>query len=155
LSKNVTRSLFLLALFAVAALLPRGAQAQEDGPHSQYRDAPQELRMARAYLNDGWTWEAVRQQDNRAIAEIDAAIHDIKAAAFDDGRELFDHPPIDMHMDWHDRFVRAKDRLKAAREDLKRTEDMPEARQMRNRALSHIWNSEQIVDRAWHTTHLQ
>jgi|SRR5580698_8074687 hypothetical protein len=154
MSKILTKSLLLLSLFAGALiLLPNRAQAQAPGPHPEYIYALQDLRLARAYLSEGWGWEAVRQQDNQAIAEIDAAIHDIKAAAIDDGKGIGDHPPLEPHLGWHDRFGHAEDRLKRAHDDIVRSHAMNESPDLRNRALRHIDAAEQIVDQAWRTAH--
>jgi hypothetical protein len=154
MSKILTNSLLMLSLFAGALfLLPNRAQAQ--GPHPEYIYALQDLRLARAYLNDGWAWEAVRQQDNQAIREIDAAIHDIKAAAIDDGKSINDHPPIDVHMGWHDRFGQAMDRLKRAHGDIARSQTMNESIDLRNHALRHIDAAESTVENAWHTARWQ
>ena len=156
MSKHLTKSLLMLSLITGALfLLPKGAQAQAPGPHPHYYYALQDLRLARAYLNDGWAWEPVRQQDNQAIREIDAAIHDIKEAAFDDGRDFNDHEPIDVHLGWHDRFARAEDRLKAAHHDLQEPGDPPRSVDELNRALRHIDVAESTVDNAWRTAHWQ
>ncbi len=150
------KSLLLLSLFAGAiVLLPKGAQAQVPGPHPHYIGALQDLRLARAYLHDNWAWEPVRQQDDQAIAEIDAAIHEIKAAAIDDGKNTNDHPPIDIHAGPHERFHKAEILLKTAHADVAQAEDVPEARGLRNRALRHIDAAETIVDDAWRTAHWQ
>jgi hypothetical protein len=152
--KLLTNSLLMLSLMAGALfLLPKGAQAQGQPPAYVY--ALQDLRLARAYLNDGWAWEAVRQQDNDAVREIDAAIHDIKTAAGDDGRNLNDHPPIDAHMGWHDRFGQAMDRLKRAHGDVARSQRMAQSVDLRNSALRHIDAAESTVENAWRTAHWQ
>jgi hypothetical protein len=154
MTKNVTKSLLLLSLISsAAALLPTGAQAQVPGPHPHYIGALQDLRMARAYLHDNWAWEPVRQQDNQAIAEIDAAIHEIKVAAIDDGKNINDHPPIDIHAGPHERFHKAEILLKTAHADVAQAEDVPQARGLRDRALRHIDAAESIVDDAWRTAH--
>ena len=146
--------IFLPLLLAAIAILPNTAQAQQvPGPHPAYLRALSDLRLARAYLNDGWAWEAVRREDNHAIDEIDKAIKEIKHAAIDDGKDLADHPPIDVHLAWHDRFARANELLNRARHDLDRAEDVPEARGLRDRAIIHIDEAHQTVDRAWRTAH--
>ncbi|HTW61704.1 MAG TPA: hypothetical protein VMD55_07825 [Terracidiphilus sp.] len=155
MSKLVTKSLLLLSLFACAVVLPpTGAQAQVP-TRPAYFHALEHLRMARAYLHDNWAWQPVQQQDNQAIAEIDAAIHEIKAAAMDDGKNINDHPPIDLHAVWHDRFQKAEILLKTAHDDLLRAEDLPQTHEYRNRALRHIDAAETIVDQAWRTAHWQ
>ncbi len=147
--------LLLSVLAGAVALLPREAQAQVPGPHPAYNHALENLRLARAYLHDNWAWEPVRQQDNQAVAEIDAAIREIKDAELDDGKGINEHQPIDAHLGWHDRFLKAEDRLKAAHSDLTRAEDVPQAREFRNRALRHIDAAESTVDEAWRTARWQ
>jgi hypothetical protein len=154
--KITTKSLLLLSLLVgTAALLPTGAQAQVPGPHPAYLHALSDLRMARAYLNDGWAWEAVRRDDNHAVGEIDAAIREIKHAAIDDGKNLGDHPPVDVHLGWRDRFARANELLDRAHHDLDHAEDVPEARGLRDRAIIHIDEAHNTVDRAWRTAQWQ
>ncbi len=153
MARSSTKFLLLLSLLTASiALLPAAAQAQQvPGPHPAYLHALSDLRMARAYLNDGWAWEAVRHEDDHAVAEIDAAIREIKHAAIDDGKNLGDHPPVDMHLGWHDRFARANELLGRAHHDLDRAEDVPQARGLRDRAILHIDEAHNTVDRAWRT----
>src|SRR5580658_653311 len=125
--------LFLPLLLAAIMLSPITTQAQVPGPHPAYLHALSDLRMARAYLNDGWAWEPVRAEDIRAIDEIDKAIREIKKAAIDDGKNLADHPPIDTRWGWHDRFARANELLDRAHHDLDRAEDVPQAQGLRDR----------------------
>jgi hypothetical protein len=147
-----TKSLLLLSLLIGSiALLPAAARADVPGPHPAYLHALSDLRMARAYLSEGWGWDAVRHEDEHAVAEIDAAIREIKHAAIDDGKDLRDHPPIDSRLGWHDRFARANELLGRAHHDLDHAEDVPEARGLRNRAIMHIDEAHNTVDRAWRT----
>jgi len=153
MARITMKSLFLLSLLiGCITLLPAATQAQEvPGPHPAYLHALSDLRLARAYLNDGWAWEAVRRDDDHAIHEIDAAIREIKHAAIDDGKDLADHPPIDVHLGWHDRFARANELLAKAHHDLDHAEDVPESRGLRDRALLHIDEAHNTVDQAWRT----
>jgi hypothetical protein len=144
--------LLLTLLVASIVLLPAAATAQQvPGPHPAYLHALSDLRMARAYLSEGWQYEAVRREDDHAIEEIDAAIREIKHAAIDDGKNPGDHPPIDAHLGWHDRFARANELLGRAHHDLDHAEDVPQARGLRDRALMHIDEAHNTVDRAWRT----
>jgi predicted metal-dependent hydrolase len=131
-----------------------GGQAQQvPGPHPAYLHALSDLRAARHYLNDNWTWEGVRREDNAAIREIDAAIDEIKRAAIDDGKGLSDPFRIDAHISPHDRFRKANELLAAAHRDLEHAEDVPQARGLRDRAVGHIDAAHHIVDDAWRTAH--
>jgi hypothetical protein len=155
MAKLAVKPLLLLSLlFASIALLPAAASAQQvPGPHPAYLHALSDLRMARAYLSEGWQWPPVQREDDHAVGEIDAAIREIKHAAIDDGKNPQDHPPIDAHLGWHDRFARANELLGRAHHDLDHAEDVPEARGLRDRAIMHIDEAHNTVDRAWRTAH--
>jgi hypothetical protein len=156
MAKLTIKSLLLLSLLLCSViLLPGAAQAQVPGPHPAYLHALSDLRMARAYLSEGWQWEPVRRDDDHAVGEIDAAIREIKHAAIDDGKQLGDHPPIDVNLGWHDRFARANELLARAHHDLDRAEDVPQARGLRDRAIMHIDEAHNTVDRAWRTARWQ
>lgn len=150
--KNVRLALLLAALTTAA---PFAAQAQVPGPHPAYLHALSDLRAARHYLNDGWAWEPVRQDDNAAIREIDGAIREIKQAAIDDGKGVSDPFPIDRHLSPHDRFRKANELLASAHNDLARAEDVPQARGLRDRAIGHVDAAHHIVDNAERTAHWQ
>jgi hypothetical protein len=135
----------------LAAVAPLGVQAQVPGPHPAYLHALGDLRAARHYLHDGWSWGAVRHDDDAAIHQIDAAIGEIKRASIDDGKGDSDPFPIDTHLSAHDRFRKANELLAAAMRDLDKAEDVPSSRGLRDRALGHISEAHQIVDSAWRT----
>jgi hypothetical protein len=147
---------FLPLLLAAMVLLPATASAQQvPGPHPAYLRALSDLRMARAYLSEGWAWDAVRRDDEHAIQEIDRAMREIKMAAIDDGKNLADHPPVDVNLAPHDRFARANELLDRAHHDLDHAEDVPESRELRNHALWHIDEARKTVDQAWRTARWQ
>ena len=151
--KNLLRISFVSAL-AIASFGAGSLNAQVvPGPHPAYLHALSDLRAARHYLNDSWAWEPVRQQDNAAIREIDAAINEIKKAAIDDGKGLNDPFPIDTSLSPHDRFRKANELLYTAHNDLSRAEDVPESRGLRNRALMHVDHAHDMVDRVEKTAH--
>ena len=153
--KNVLRIAFVAAGLMIAAG-PMAVQSQAQqvpGPHPAYLHALDDLRMARAFLEEGRQWGPVAQDDAAAIREIDAAIREIKKASIDDGKDLNDHPPIDAHLGGHDRFHKANDLLWRAHNDLAKAEDVPESRGLRDRALMHIDQAHHIVDNADRTAH--
>ena len=145
--------LMILTAGLAAAAAPMTMQAQVPGPHPAYLHALSDLRAARHYLNDGWTWGAVRHDDDAAIREIDAAINEIKKASIDDGKGLNDPFRIDAHLSPHDRFRKANELLFSAHNDLSKAEDVPESRGLRDRAIGHVDRAHQIVDNAWRTAH--
>ena len=87
--KTVRYCAVIAFLLAVCATL---TFADEPGRHPAYLHALTDLRHARAHLERGtWSGRMDREEDH-AIAEIDAAIREIKQAAIDDGKDLNDHP---------------------------------------------------------------
>lgn len=152
--KGTILKMVLAAAGLMAAAAPLTVQAQVvPGPHPAYLHALSDLRAARHYLNDGWSWGAVRHDDDAAIREIDAAIREIKHAAIDDGKGDADPFPIDRGVGPRDRFGKANELLMAAHHDLDRAEDVPQSRGLRDRALGHIDAAHNIVDNAWRTAH--
>jgi hypothetical protein len=96
-----------LALLALLLVVPGGLSAAPPAgaDHPAYLHALTDLRHARAHLErpDGGE---LREQEKKAIHEIDEAINEIKRAAVDDGKNLNDHPPVDRQMDWSGRLHR-------------------------------------------------
>ena len=138
----------LLALLGMAAISPKAASAQQvPGPHPAYLHALSDLRLARAYL-DRIAWPPVQQDEEHAIREIDAAINEIKMASIDDGKNLEDHPPVDVNMRPDGRFRMALGLLDKAHNDTARAEDVSQARGMRDRAVHHIDQAHGTVDNA-------
>jgi hypothetical protein len=105
--------------------------------HPAYLHALSDLRDARAHLerpNGG----ALQRQEQDAIAEIDKAIAEIKAASIDDGKDIHDHARVDIHMPWTGRLHTALQLLDRAHNDIAKEEDNPAARGLKRRALEHI-----------------
>ena len=144
-----------LFLSGVAVLLCAcvAAPPPAPGPHPAYLHALSDLRAARHYLNDNWAWEPVREADNAAIREIDAAIDEIKRAAINDGKGTYDLFPIDAHLTPRNRFHKAGELLLAARDDLARAEDVASSRGLRDRAVIHVDRAHHFVVEADRTAH--
>ena len=142
-----------LALLGIIGISPKAASAQQvPGPHPAYLHALSDLRLARAYLNQ-IAWPPVQRDEEHAIREIDAAIAEIKRASIDDGKDLADHPPVDVRMAPDGRFRKALELLDKAHNDTARAEDVPQARGMRDRAIGHIDQAHGTVDDAIHRIH--
>jgi|SRR5277367_1764248 len=120
--------------------------AEEPGRHPAYLHALTDLRHARAHLENLAPTHHMEREEEHAIEEIDKAIDEIKRAAIDDGKNLNDHPPVDMRMDRAGRYHRTMELLARAHNDIAREEDEPSARGLRNRALHHIDEAQHIVD---------
>lgn len=127
----VTVSVFAL-LFAVGA---NTAAAQ--GAHPAYLHALTDLRDARAHLDRPDHGE-LRDQEKKAIHEINDAINEIKKAAVEDGKDINEHPPVDARLDWPGRLHRAMELLDKAHNDIAREEDNGFAQGLQQRALGHI-----------------
>lgn len=133
-------SAFVLA-FAFSATT---GVAQE---HPAYLHALTDLRHARAHLERPDHGE-LREQEKKAIHEIDEAINEIKKAAINDGKDLNDHPPVDARMDWTGRLHRAIELINKAHSDIAREEDNRFAQGLQQRALEHIDKAHHHVEEA-------
>jgi hypothetical protein len=153
MKKTTILKMVLAAAGVMAVAAPSAVQAQVPGPHPAYLHALSDLRAARHYLADGWSFGPVRHDDDVAVREIDAAIREIKMASIDDGKGLGDPFPIDRQLSPHDRFRKANELLASAHHDLDHAEDVPQSRGLRNRAIVHIDMAHQTVDNAWRTAH--
>jgi hypothetical protein len=120
--------------------------ADDPGAHPAYLHALTDLRHARAHLDKLTPSDRIDDEEQHAIDEIDKAIGEIKHASVDDGKNLNDHPPVDVHMDRKGRYHRALELLDKAHNDIAREEDDSWARGLRNRALHHIDEAHRIVD---------
>jgi hypothetical protein len=139
--------LALVALSFSAAIA--GAAPAPGREHPAYLHALTDLRHARAHLQrpDGGE---LREQEKKAIHEIDDAIAEIKKAAIDDGKDLNDHPPVDARMDWPGRLHRAIELLNKAHNDVSQEEDNSFAQGLQQRAMEHIDKAHHHVEEAIH-----
>jgi hypothetical protein len=140
--KNLCKLLVIL----LAGILPIAARADQPGAHPRYLHALSDLRAARANIEKRGGDLQMKWDEATAIAEIDAAIHEIKAAAIDDGKDLNDHPPIDAHMKWGGRLHHARELLQSAHSDIKEHESNDFAHGLRDRVLKHIDKAIHFVD---------
>jgi hypothetical protein len=127
-----------LPVFALLTAAAPQAFADQPGRHPAYLHALTDLRNARANLQRRRGDAEVRWDENRAIGDIDAAIHKIKEAAIDDGKNLDDHPALDAHEAYSGRLHRAMEALKAAHHDIDQEEDNDYARGLKRRAIADI-----------------
>jgi hypothetical protein len=131
-------SLKLKSLLFGLLLLPVLAQADLPGKHPYYLHALSDLRTARWMLEHRPGDAAVSAQEDVAITEIDAAIGEIKRAAIDDGKDIHDHPQVDVPKDHPGHLHKALELLRKVHADVAREEDDPVTRGLRNRAVGHI-----------------
>jgi hypothetical protein len=129
---------------------PRVVVAPPPPPHHPaYLHALSDLRAAR-WLIEHRPGDWVQTNDEMvAIQQIDGAINDIKKAAYDDGKNLNDHPPLDTHPDNRGRIHQALGYLGKARADIAREEDNAYADGLRDRAIKHIDAASQAAHRVF------
>jgi len=116
--------------------------------HPAYLHALTDLRDARWNLEHRAGDAAVSTQEDVAIVEIERAINDAKAAAMEDGKNIYQHPPEDARIDRRGRLHRAGELLRKARQDVAQGEANPQAVELRNRVIGHIDIALQATERA-------
>jgi hypothetical protein len=107
------------------------------GAHPAYLHALSALRAARWFLNHQAGDARVYASEDAGIHEIDAAIGEVKRASIDDGKDLNDHPNVDVR-EHGSRLLKAIEALKKAHADVNQTEDDPQLRGLKHRILDHI-----------------
>ncbi len=127
----------MLAAFLLA-LTPLAANADLPGKHPAYLHALSDLRAARWMEQHRPGDAAVSAHEDVAITEIDAAIGEIKRAASDDGKNIDDHPSVDVPKNRPGRLHKAMQLLRKVHADVAREEDDPMTRGLRDRAVGHI-----------------
>jgi hypothetical protein len=137
---------FALLIVAGVAVLPATSQTLP-GNHPGYLHALSDLRAARWLLNHQPGDAKVYANEDSAIQEIDAAIAEIKRAAIDDGKNINDHPAIDVR-DHGSRLLRSIEFLQKAHNDIDREEDNPAVREFRHRASGHIEHATKHAEHA-------
>lgn len=136
-----------LAIAAAATIFGSAAHADLPGRHPGYLHSLTDLRTARWLLSHQPGDAKVYGDEDVAITEVNAAIGEIKRAAIEDGKNLDDHPAVDVH-EHGSRLLRSIEALKKAREDITREEDNPEVRELRHRAVEHIDRAIHAAERA-------
>ncbi len=126
------------AMLVIALAAPLASMAQTlPGKHPGYLHALTDLRTARWFLYHQPGDPKVYASEDVAITEIDAAIGEIKKASIDDGKDINDHPEVDVK-EHGSKLLKAIETLKKAKADITKEEDNPEAREFRHKAVEHI-----------------
>ncbi len=142
---NLPRALLLVAALSLS---PFVAQADLPGKHPFYLHALSDLRTARFLLEHRPGDAAVSGQEDVAIQHIDEAIGELKHASIDDGKDLKDHPAVDVPPDHPGKLHKAAELIKKAHEDSNREEDDPTAKGLKHRALEHMEAALHATERA-------
>ncbi len=109
-----------------------------EAAHPYYLHALSDLRAARWLVSHRPGNAAVNYDETVALEAINAAIADVRKAAFYDERDADEAPPPDLPPDRAGRLHRADELLRRARGDIAREEDNGAARGLRNRAIQHV-----------------
>jgi hypothetical protein len=127
-----------LAPLALLGLSSLAANAQVlPGKHPGYLHSLSDLRAARWFLYHQPGDSIVSTDEDVAITHIDAAIAELKRASIDDGKDLNDHPAVDVK-EHGSRLLKSIETLKKAHADIDKEEDNPDVHELRHRALEHI-----------------
>ena len=132
---NLRLSAFALILTAVPLV---AGHADVPGKHPAYLHALSDLRAARWMLEHRPGDAAVNEHEQRAVQQIDQAIGDIKQASIDDGKNLNDHPQVDVPTDGPGRLHNAQALLQKVHSDIAQEEEDPATRDLKHRSLEHI-----------------
>ena len=119
-----------------------------EAAHPFYAHALSDLRAARWLVSHRPGNPAVNYNENVALEAINAAIGDVRKAAFYDDKDPDDTPPPDLPGDRAGRLHRADELLRRAHGDIAKEEDNGAARGLRNRAIQHVDDALRAVDSA-------
>ena len=123
---------------AAAATATAAPAAVHVAQHPAYLHALADLREARGNLERKGGNHEMKWDEHDAIGAVDRAIHEIKVAAIDDGRNPNDIQPVDGNAPYAGRLHKALAALRAARADVDKEEDNAYASGLKARALVHI-----------------
>ncbi|MEH1770236.1 MAG: hypothetical protein V7L27_19060 [Nostoc sp.] len=137
-SISVLTGLVAVVLGNSLSITSGSAYADLPGRHPSYLHALSDLRTARWLLEHRPGDAAVSRQEDVAIGQIDDTINDIKKASIDDGKDIHNHPKLDVPNDHPGRLHKAEEILKKVHSDVGREEDDPAARGLQHRSLWHI-----------------
>ncbi len=132
---------YVLALALGLTALTTAGCASPPPPqhHPAYLQALSELRAARWLIDHRMPQDPAQSADEtEAVRQIDGAINDLKQAAYDDGKNINDHPPVEQIPDYRGRLHNALDHLSRAHREISREEDNAYASGLRGRALGHL-----------------
>lgn len=127
-----------LAALLLSTVLPFNAHADMAGRHPAYLHALSDLREARENLQHKAGNDAVSQQEDKAIAEIDYAAEAVKRIAAADDKGLYNKPHEDATFDHAGRLHHAEDLLRKAHDDLAQQEDNEDAKKLQRHAVTHV-----------------
>jgi hypothetical protein len=142
------KKLILGAILGLVGGIASTASAQQlPGAHPYYLHALSDLRAARWFLYHQPGDAKVYADEDVGIREIDAAIGEMKRAAIDDGKNINDHPNVDVK-EHGSRLLKAIETLKKTHSDVDREEDNPQVKGLKHRILEHIEKATHAAEEA-------
>jgi tetratricopeptide (TPR) repeat protein len=146
-STNWNKLILAISVLVLFTSAYSSAEPAARPDHPAYLHALSDLRDARAHLQrpDGGE---LRDQEKKAVHEIDDAINEIKKASIDDGKDLNDHAPVDASLDWRGRLHKSLELVNKAHNDVAREEDNAFAQGLQQRALDHIDKAHHHIEEA-------
>lgn len=127
-----------VAIGGTALMSAAPAFADLPGKHPAYLHGLSDLRAARWMLEHRSGDAQISGHEDVAIQQIDATIRDLRAASIDDGKDLHDHPGVDLPPGHPGRLHRALELLRKVHEDVNREEDDPTVKELKHHSLEHI-----------------
>jgi len=128
---------YVIAAFAIVAA-PTLLPAQDSAKHPAYLHALESLRYARGQVASRGGDTLMKWDEKLVVHEIDEAMREIKIAAFDDGKNLDQHPSVDVKLAYRGRLHRALELLAQANKDCHHEEANGTVRGLQKRAILHI-----------------
>jgi hypothetical protein len=107
--------------------------------HPAYLHALADLRHARGLLERPAVLTRNAAFDEVvALREVEVTMNELRQAAIDDGKNVNEHPAVDVRLDWRGRLHQSLTLLRSARRDVAQAEDNPQAVAVQRRALQHL-----------------
>jgi len=133
--RSVSNTVAIILLCSV--LCPTAARSDTPGRHPGYMHSISDLRAAKWLLERPDAHNVVKDEQ-QAVREIDACLHDLTEAAWIDGKNAQYNPPTDEGLDHPGRLHKSLELLKKAHSDMDKEEDDPAAQGFQARAIKHV-----------------
>jgi len=138
MSSSLRSKLILAGVVSLTLLVGCASPSRAPEHHPAYLHALSDLRASRWLIEHRTGDWAQTMDESRAVREIDEAIGELKKAAYDDGKNVNDHPPVDERPDHRGRLHEAIELMRKARGEIAREEDNQYADHLRDHAINHI-----------------
>jgi len=140
------KKLSALILVGLSFIFATQVKAQN---HPAYLHAISNLKAAKWFIEHRGNGNFTQTTDERmALREINTAIIEIKAAAWADGKNVYDKVPVDGSGTQSGRLHSALDYLLKARRDIAQAENNSSVSDLQNRSYGHIDNATRLVNNA-------